>query len=77
MTHEYQNKGLAEFAFRNYVILSEMFFAEQTGPQRKCSLKKKKREQAPALQMQLSTPLSIADFKGKSRNFCKEKWASG
>jgi len=44
MTHEYQNKGLAEFASRNYAILKEMFFAKETGPVRKCILKNKKRE---------------------------------
>jgi hypothetical protein len=49
-----------------------MFLAEQHGLTRKKVLKKKKREQAPALQRQLSKALSIARSGGtKSRGFLK------
>jgi hypothetical protein len=48
-----------------------MFLAEQHGLTRKKVLKKKKREQAPALQRQLSTALSIARSGTKSRGFLK------
>jgi len=65
--YEYQKKGLTEFAFRKCVILNKMFLAEQHRLTRKKALKKEKREQAPALQTQLSAGLTIARIRTKSR----------
>jgi hypothetical protein len=65
--YEYQKKGLTEFAFRKSVILNEMSLAEQHGLTGKEALKKEKREQAPALQTQLSTALSIARIRINAR----------
>jgi hypothetical protein len=69
--HEYQKKGLTEFAFRKCLILNEMFLAKRHGITQKKALKKEKREQAPARETQLSTALSIARIRKKSRGFLK------
>jgi hypothetical protein len=61
--HEYQKKRVKKFAFCNRLILKRLFVGNQTGSTRdRESAIQEKREQAPALQAELSTGLSISYF---------------
>jgi hypothetical protein len=73
---EYQNKAFTKFAFHKCLILKEMFFVEQAGYEPKSQPKKKKREQAPALQTELSTRLSVAWDREKSRKTLRKNESS-
>ena len=58
---EYQTKGLAKWAIHKIVILNGLTFvlAEEIGQERQPQ--KRKRELAPALQMEFSTNATVPD----------------
>jgi hypothetical protein len=65
--HEYQNKRLTKKAFRKSLILKGTPHGWFGGAGTEMAVaEKEKREQAPALQMWLSTTISIARDTGKS-----------
>jgi len=68
--HEYQKKGVTEEAFRKSLILKDAILLGLKGGNGRFA--RKKREQAPALQTQLSTGLSIAQSRGKSRKIFRQ-----
>jgi hypothetical protein len=65
--YEYQKKRLTKKAFRKRLILKDGILVVLGLQSGNGYLETEKREQAPALQMQFFTRLSIPENKGKSR----------
>ncbi len=68
---EDQKKRLTKFAVRKQLILNRLILVDSRAPGVEAGRQKEKREQAPALQMELSTGVSIAEGRELSRKILR------